>query len=310
MTSFLGLDTSNYTTSVAIYNGVDIKQEKKLLNVKKGTLGLRQSEAVFQHINQIPNLISNVIKIEISSIKAIGVSKAPRDEDGSYMPCFKVGLSIARIISETLKVPMYTFSHQVGHIVAALYSAKKLDLLEKRFLAFHISGGTTEAVIVKPDDENVIKCERVFKTLDLNAGQAIDRIGVMLGLDFPAGVELEKIALKYNEKIETKPCIKGTDCCISGLENICLNMKKQNEGDSKIARYCIEYIADTLDIICERLIGKYGDLPIIFSGGVMSNSIINSRFSKEYGAFFATPEFSSDNAAGLAILSSIKGENI
>lgn len=310
MASFLGLDTSNYTTSVAIYNGFDIKQEKKLLNVKKGTLGLRQSEAVFQHINQIPNLISNVMKNEVSSIKAIGVSKAPRDENGSYMPCFTVGLSIARVISETLKVPMYTFSHQGGHIVAALYSAKKLDLLEKNFLAFHISGGTTEAVIVEPDDKNVIKCERVFKTLDLNAGQAIDRIGVMLGLDFPAGAELEKIALKYNENIKTKPCIKGTDCCISGLENICLNMKKQNEGDSKIARYCIEYIADTLDSICERLIGKYGDLPIVFSGGVMSNSIINNRLSKKYGAFFATPEFSSDNAAGLAILSSIKGENI
>lgn len=308
MFNCLGLDTSNYTTSIAVYNGSKIKHEKRLLKVKNGSLGLRQSEAVFQHINQLPSLVADVMKEVNGEIKAIGVSKSPRDEQGSYMPCFTVGVSVSKIISEILKVPVYTFSHQAGHIVSALYSANKLELLSRKFLAFHVSGGTTEAVIVRPNIENVIKCEKVFKTLDLNAGQAIDRIGVMLGLDFPAGKELEKFALRYDKKIKTKPCIKGVDCCLSGLENICRKMKDDNESNDKIARYCIEYIINTLDIVCQRLLEKYGDIPIVFSGGVMSNSIINSRFTEKYKAIFASPEFSSDNAAGIAILSAIKGE--
>lgn len=308
MLNCLGIDTSNYTTSVALYDGNNIRHKKRMLKVKNGELGLRQSEAVFQHINQIPNLIADIMQIEYGKIKAIGVSKSPRDEEGSYMPCFTVGLSVAKVISELCKVPMYTFSHQMGHIVSALYSANRLDLLSKEFLAFHVSGGTTEAVIVRPDMKNVIKCEKVFKTLDLNAGQAIDRVGVMLGLTFPAGMDLEKLALNYTEAIKTKPCIKGVDCCLSGLENICKKMKDENESDNKIARFCIEYIINTLDMVYQKLIKKYGNIPIVFSGGVMSNSIINDRFTKKYGAIFASPEFSSDNAAGLAILSAVKGK--
>lgn len=308
MLNCLGIDTSNYTTSIALYDGNNIRHKKRMLKVKNGELGLRQSEAVFQHINQIPNLIADIMQIEYGKIKAIGVSKSPRDEEGSYMPCFTVGVSVAKVISELCKVPMYTFSHQMGHIVSALYSANRLDLLSKEFLAFHVSGGTTEAVIVRPDMKNVIKCERVFKTLDLNAGQAIDRVGVMLGLAFPAGMDLEKLALNYTEEIKTKPCIKGVDCCLSGLENICKKMKDENESDNKIARFCIEYIINTLDMVCQKLIRKYGNIPIVFSGGVMSNSIINDRFTKKYGAIFASPEFSSDNAAGLAILSAVKGK--
>ena len=308
MLNCLGIDTSNYTTSIALYDGNNIRHKKRMLKVKNGELGLRQSEAVFQHINQIPNLIADIMQIEYGKIKAIGVSKSPRDEEGSYMPCFTVGVSVAKVISELCKVPMYTFSHQMGHIVSALYSANRLDLLSKEFLAFHVSGGTTEAVIVRPDMKNVIKCEKVFKTLDLNAGQAIDRVGVMLGLTFPVGMDLEKLALNYTEAIKTKPCIKGVDCCLSGLENICKKMKDENESNNKIARFCIEYIINTLDMVCQKLIKEYGNLPIVFSGGVMSNSIINNRFTKKYGAIFASPEFSSDNAAGLAILSAVKGK--
>lgn len=310
MNNYLGIDTSNYTTSIALYNGEKIIHQKRLLKVKDGFLGLRQSDAVFQHINQLPDLFFSLFKNKIDKIIAVGVSKSPRDENGSYMPCFTVGLSVAKIISNILQIPMFTFSHQVNHIISALYSANKLDILNQKFLAFHVSGGTTEVLLVEPDDEKVINCKVVSKTLDLNAGQAVDRVGIMLGLNFPAGAELEKLALGYNKKLNTGPCIKGHDFCISGLENICKKMYNDNESYSKIARYCIDYIGDTIDIICEKLINEYGNIPIVFSGGVMSNSIINKRFVDKYNAFFAKPEFSSDNAAGLAILASIKEETI
>ena len=191
MASFLGIDTSNYTTSVAIYNKCgEVVSIKKILTVKDGKIGLRQSDAVFQHVKEIPSKIEELFSKAEETPSAIGVSKSPRDEIGSYMPCFEVGVAVARSIAAALKVPLYTFSHQRGHIVAALYSANKIDLLKEKFLAFHVSGGTTEAILVTPDDENIIKCEIVAKTLDLNAGQVIDRVGNMLGLPFPSGPEL------------------------------------------------------------------------------------------------------------------------
>ena len=309
MNNYLGIDTSNYTTSVAAYNNNKIIHSKKLLPVKQGQLGLRQSDAVFHHVQQLPDVMNNVISRLEALPTAIGVSKAPRDIQGSYMPCFTVGISSAKILSSVLNVPCYMFSHQTGHIVAALYSANRLDLLNERFLAFHVSGGTTEAVIVEPDRDSIIRTNLVAKTLDLNAGQAVDRVGNMLGLDFPAGPKIDELALQYNGKsIKVNPAIKGYDCCLSGVENICQKMKVQGSSDIDVSRYCVEYILKSLDIMCERILNDYGKMTILFAGGVMSNSIINRELSSKYNALFAKPEFSSDNAAGIAILTSIKSE--
>ena len=310
MSSFLGIDTSNYTTSVAIYNKCgEIVSIKKILTVKDGKIGLRQSDAVFQHVKEIPFKIEELFSKAEETPLAIGVSKSPRDEIGSYMPCFEVGVAVARSIAAALKVPLYTFSHQRGHIVAALYSANKMDLLKEKFLAFHVSGGTTEAILVTPDDENIIKCEIVAKTLDLNAGQVIDRVGNMLGLPFPSGPELEKLSCKYTEdNFNIKPSIKGiADCCLSGVENKCQSMFKSGEDGTKIAKYAICYVRSTLDMMLKNLLKYYGDVPIVFAGGVMSNRYIQEYFKNKYAAYFAEPYFSSDNAVGTAILASLKG---
>ena len=305
MNSFLGIDTSNYTTSASIYsNGKIIKNIKKLLPVKDGSLGLRQSDAVFMHVNAISEVLSKLLEDVDINVKAVGVSVKPRDQEGSYMPCFNVGASTASVISSFLKVPLYGLSHQAGHIVAALYSAGKLSLLKEKFLSFHVSGGTTEAILVEPDSNKVLKTSIVARTLDLNAGQLIDRVGKMLNLKFPSGPELEKLALKYEGKIITRPTLKGSDCCLSGVENICAKMKVSGETDSKIAKYCIEHILNTLDFMCGNLLKQYGNIPVLFAGGVMSNFRINEFLSKKYNAYFALPEFSSDNAAGVAILAS------
>ncbi len=306
----LGIDTSNYTTSVALYEGNEIYHYKKLLQVNDGRLGLRQSEAVFGHIKSINEVFDKAVRnFDLTNLKSIGVSVKPRDIEGSYMPCFLVGKSIANIIASVLDIECYEFSHQAGHIVSALHSVDRLDILDNQFIAFHVSGGTTEALLVTPDRESVIKTEIVSKTLDLNAGQVIDRVGNMLDFPFPSGRYIDNLSKQSEKEFKIVPCIKGNDCCLSGIENKCANMRESFK-DEDIAKYVIDYILITLDKICEKLITKYGNMPVVFSGGVMSNSTISEKLSKKYNALFASPEFSSDNAAGVAILSKIKQEKM
>lgn len=298
----LGIDTSNYTTSVALYGDDGVIQRKKLLPVRSGEVGLRQSDAVFHHTQQLYGLYGELLSgISPDEISAVGVSSRPRPVDGSYMPCFTVGLSAASMIAETLRVPLYCFSHQEGHIAAAIYSSKKPELFEQRFIAFHVSGGTTEAVLAAPEGDG-FSLSLVAETLDLNAGQAVDRVGVMLGLDFPCGKELEKLALRYDGDVKARPTLKGCNCCLSGLENLCRKMYDNNSGKEKIAYFCLKYIEATLAKMAENLLAEYGDLPLLFAGGVMSNSIIRKSIQSRFGAFFAEPEFSADNAAGIALL--------
>ena len=311
MPYYLGIDTSNYTTSAALYSPEKgVVHKKKLLPVKKGECGLRQSDAVFHHVQQLPGIIEELFSEFEGEITAIGVSSVPRDAENSYMPCFTVGLSTARILSKTLKVPLYTFSHQSGHIAAAVFSAGCTGLLGERFLAFHVSGGTTEAVIAEPHPERVISETIAAKTLDLNAGQLIDRVGVMLGLDFPCGRELEQLALKHTAKLpRIRATLKDSDCCMSGIENICRKAYENGASKEETAALCLEYVEKTIEEMCLSLLKKFGDIPVVFAGGVMSDAIIKEKLSKKINAYFALPEFSADNAAGTAFLCSIIHKN-
>lgn len=311
MAYYLGIDTSNYTTSVALYDSVKkiMLQSKKLLPVKDGTLGLRQSDAVFHHTAQLHLMIQNVFYGKKIKLDAIGVSSKPRPVENSYMPCFSVGCNSAKILSNVLNIPLYEFSHQEGHISAALYSSERFDLFKKQFIAFHVSGGTTESLMVKPK-ECSFDITLVAKTLDLNAGQAIDRVGLMLGLSFPCGAQLEKLALECNDSICVKPTLKGFDCCLSGIENKCKKLIDNNKSREYVAKYCIEYIKATLFSMSVKLESAYGNVPFVFAGGVMSNSLIRESFQQKLNASFAKPEFSTDNAAGIAYLAYRKDKNV
>lgn len=307
MSYYLGIDTSNYTTSVALYNTEtnEVISKKKLLPVKSGEKGIRQSDAVFHHTVQLPDLIEDLFKDFKGEIKAIGVSVKPCNEDNSYMPCFLTGISVARSLSKVMNVPLYEFSHQDGHIAAALYSADKLDLINNKFLAFHISGGTSQALLVEPN-ENYFSTEKVSDSLDLKAGQAVDRVGVMLGLDFPCGPELEKLALKSKQPLKKlKVFRRDGNFSLSGVENKCKKMLFDGVSAEDISMYCLSYIYSALDDTVSELISKYGNLPVVFSGGVMSNQIIRTELQKKYNSYFAEPQFSADNACGVAVLSSI-----
>lgn len=311
---FLGIDTSNYTTSVAFCNesGVNEVNIKLPLPVKDGERGLRQSEALFEHTKAIPNAVA-MAKTQIDAaypdgyeIAAIGYSAFPRDRVGSYMPCFLAGQAAAEAAGLTSGCPVYPFSHQRGHIAAAIYSAGANGLISGRFAAFHVSGGTTEVLVCEPDDDLIIKIDEVGRTRDINAGQAIDRCGVMMGLHFPAGAELEKLALSYAGKIaKSKICVSGTDCNLSGLENKAAELFAATGDKAAVAAFVIDLVSRTLVAMTDGLIKEYGDMPIIYAGGVMSCSIIKKHLAGE-GRYFAEPMFSSDNAAGTAYLARLK----
>lgn len=302
----LGIDTSNYTTSAAVYDADSntAVNYKKPLPVKSGERGLRQSDAVFHHTVNLPEVIIPALA-DMDIINAVGVSVRPRDVDGSYMPCFRSGLTAATVIAAAVNTPVFEFSHQAGHIAAALYSSGKLDLIGEKFVAFHFSGGTTEAVLVTPDENTVFKCEIISSSLDLKAGQAIDRCGVMLGLDFPAGPALERLALESDKIYKIKSVLKNGNPSLSGVENKFLKMFADKESACDIARFVIEYVASVALAMTEYITDKYGELPIIYAGGVMSNGIIKSRLNGD-NRYFAEPQFSADNASGVAILAALK----
>ncbi|MDD6826822.1 MAG: peptidase M22 [Oscillospiraceae bacterium] len=307
MSIFLGIDTSNYTTSVALFDSSTgiIKQQKKLLPVASGNLGLRQSDAVFHHTRQLPELMEKLLESEMKP-SAIGVSVKPRLAEGSYMPCFLCGEGLARSISAVNNIPIYTTSHQIGHILAALYSSDRIDLTGKQFLAFHVSGGTTDCLICKPDADEIISISEAGTSLDLKAGQAVDRVGLMLGLDFPCGKQLEKLAEKSNEKFKIKPVIRGVDCSLSGVENKCRKMKEDGCSYEDTARFCLMYIYETIRAMTKAALDTYGPMPVVYAGGVMSNSIIREKIQNDFDAYFAHPDFSCDNAAGVALFAKLK----
>lgn len=306
--AYLGIDTSNYTTSVAFYVPEEniIIHRKKLLPVKSGAKGLRQSDAVFHHTKAFHNLYKSLRCEYGSSIDAVCASVFPRYAENSYMPCFLVGENVGSCIADSLNVPFYSTSHQHGHILAALYGAGRLDLLKEKFIAFHISGGTTDAVIVEPDEEHVIKCTLVSSSLDLKAGQAVDRVGIMLGLDFPCGMSLDELSRKSNVEFKIRPAVINGNCSLSGLQNKCKKMIDDEALPEDVAKFCISYICSSLEKMTDVLLEKYGNLPLLYVGGVMSNSMIKEKFTKKYNAVFASPEFSSDNAAGVAVMAYLK----
>lgn len=307
----LGIDTSNYTTSTALYdteNGV-IVQSKQLLPVKKGELGLRQSDAVFHHTKQLPVMMNRLFENEADAPDAIGVSVRPRNAEGSYMPCFLCGEGLAESIAAVNNIPVYKTSHQVGHILAALYSSDMLELINKPFIAFHVSGGTTDCLLVEPHKNEIINITETGTSLDLKAGQAVDRVGLMLGLDFPCGVQLEKLAEKSNKKYKIKPTLKDGNCCLSGIENKCRKMIDDGVECEDIALFCLQYIYSSISGMTEYALDKYGNLPVLFAGGVMSNKIIRRQLENRFDSYFAEPAFSCDNAAGTAVYAALKGKN-
>ena len=306
--SFIGVDTSNYTTSAAavLESGEVVANVKRLLPGAKGERGLRQSDAVFAHVKAMPSVLAELgdaIGKTGAQTAAVGYSYAPREVEGSYMPCFLVGEAVANAIAADRALPVFLSSHQAGHIMAALYSANALDLAARPFAAFHVSGGTTELLLVTPDDAKVISAKTVGGTRDLNAGQLVDRVGVSMGFSFPAGRELDELALSFDGKVDrTKISVSGLECDLSGAENLARGVLERTGDKAACAAFTLEFVAATLLRLTGNLREAYPDVPVVYAGGVMSSRYIKNRLAGVPGAHFASAQFSSDNAAGCALL--------
>lgn len=301
----LGIDTSNYTTSAAlVLDGRVIANRKAPLPVGEGQRGLRQSDAVFAHTKNMPEIM-NIIRRDLDGRlpSVIGVSVSPRDAEDSYMPCFLSGKAAAHVAAAASGAKLFEFSHQAGHVAAALYSAGRLDLLSgtQPFAAFHVSGGTTDLLLVTPGDGHML-IERIGGTTDLNAGQLIDRVGVMMGERFPCGPALERAAAEIPFTKGIRPSLRGLDCSLSGGENKARGLYDVG-GDIKLtAAFTLDFVAVTIDALTEEVRRRYEDIPVIYAGGVMSCRRMRGLLGKRDGVFFAEPEFSADNAAGVALL--------
>lgn len=305
--SVIGFDTSNYTTSIALFDGVNAVNCSKLLPVKAGELGLRQSDAVFHHTQSLPELSGRLFSnVDISQITAVGVSTRPRAVDGSYMPCFTVGYSHAKLLADALCVPLVTCSHQQGHVAASLWSARRMDLMSKPHLAWHLSGGTTELLYVQPDGKNVI-CDRIGGTTDISAGQLIDRTGQLLGVPFPSGKRLDVLSqgAKDTECFSVK--CPAMEFSLSGVQNKVQQYYAKTQSTQESAAYALRCVCRAVFMATQNALKKYPGLMVVFSGGVASNSMLRQTMSP-LNPVFSEPQYATDNALGVAVLTYLAQE--
>jgi N6-L-threonylcarbamoyladenine synthase len=314
----LGIDTSNYKTSLAVIDksGEIIKDTRMLLAVKQGERGLRQSEAFFQHVENLPTLMNQVFEKPIGTqIAGVAVSDKPRPIDGSYMPCFKAGYSWGQSIAKVLNVPLYQFSHQEGHIEAVkAYSSLKN---QEQFLAWHLSGGTCELLMV---DGN--KIEIIGGSKDISFGQVIDRIGVLCGINFPAGPEMDDKACELRNNITVNGHTKKLTTIkldslyfnLSGIETQCTRVLKieKNTMDSQsyytpIIKELFDKLADCIVAITRRACEETDVKSVLFAGGVSCSTYISEKVLAAFKDTnikidFGNQELASDNAVGVALL--------
>ena len=298
----LGFDTSNYTTSAAVFGNGRAENRGRLLTVPEGALGLRQSDALFQHVKRLHLMVERLrADGALRQIAAVGASTRPREVEGSYMPCFLVGEGEGRALAAALGTPFYPCSHQQGHVAAAAWSAGREDLLDKPHLAWHLSGGTTELLRVEPEGHTV-RGSVVGGTSDIAAGQLVDRAGVLLGLPFPAGKALDALYPEADGASFFRVKLNDLTFSLSGMENKVKELAERGEKPANIARFTIDTIMDVLLRATAEAQKRWPGLPVLCSGGVASNRQIRTAMEKSCGAVFAQPQYATDNALGVAIL--------
>ena len=315
---YLGIDTSNYKTSLAAVDdsGSIVSEISEYLDVPVGQRGLRQSDAFFKHSNRLPELLSILLKdIERSEIAAAGVSDKPRNIEGSYMPCFIAGVNLAKVLSETLKVPMHTFSHQEGHAASVLEYVNSSTSAEPCML-IHLSGGTSEILLCKMTDRGY-DLEIVGGTKDISFGQLLDRFGVALGYPFPSGMYIDEAAASH--KADEASDILSKIACKDGFFNLSgtekqlmdyaelLKNKDVKSYISEISYEIMDKISDLLITCIEQLRDKYTFKRIVLAGGVASSEVLRDMFARKtdesnFSIEFGLPKLSGDNAVGIALL--------
>ncbi len=305
----LGIDTSAYTTSLAIVDQDEkpIIDQRKALPVQEGSLGLRQSEAVFAHLNNLPHILDKCQdKIDHQAFKAVAAATKPRPVENSYMPVFKVSEAFGSLIARTMGLFYFNTTHQEGHVMAGLWSAK---VPEGKYLVLHLSGGTTEIISSEEWKAGHLKLKLLAGSSDLNAGQFIDRVGRTMGLPFPAGPDLEELALKSaSDNYQLPVAVKGSDISFSGPASQAERMLQNGCDRPELARAVEKCIADSLcQAVCNLELKSEAYDGLITVGGVTANRYIRERIKNGlpgWKFYNAEPKYASDNAVGIAVQAS------
>ena len=305
----IGIDTSCYTTSIAAIslNKEIIFNEKIMLNVDTNSKGLRQSEAVFKHVSNIGQISQNIAeKLRDYNIVGVCASEKPRPIKGSYMPVFTVGLNIGKLLSSTHNCPFFKTSHQENHIESSLLGKNLLD--KNRFIAVHMSGGTTEIVLVNKGKCGKYEFEIIGGTKDVSFGQLIDRLGVKLSYNFPCGKYIDKNALEYEKTIENglKTSVKEGYMNLSGLENQ-INKIIDSEDCKYISKLLLDAVVRNMYKSLIYISKLYNINEVVFCGGVAASEYVRTNLSiklrrEKIYSHFTKSEYSTDNACGCAII--------
>jgi N6-L-threonylcarbamoyladenine synthase len=304
---FLGVDTSAYTTSICCICEEGIVFERRtMLSVPLGSRGLRQSEALFQHVKNLPALTNELFReIEGKRVCAVAVSASPTADEGSYMPVFLAGKLAACSISDALGVPLYETTHQAGHVRAAMFGNEERLPKDGSFLAMHISGGTTDLLLVEAERGSIGRIEKQGGSSDLHAGQFVDRVGVKTGLSFPSGPGLEKLAEKAVKRdVRLPSSVKDLNCSFSGQESAAQRLLQQGAPKEEVAYAVYDCMARTFSKMLLRAMERYGCETALLSGGVSSSALLEKLLTErmEKKLLFAGCGLSADNAAGAALL--------
>lgn len=263
----LAFDTSNYTTSVASFDGTAGHNISRLLDVEQGALGLRQSDALFAHVKRLPELADRLFS-DIGTdagFEAVGVSTRPRAVEGSYMPCFLAGESQARVLGAALGVPVLPFSHQQGHIAASLWGSGHMELMDEPHLAWHLSGGTTELLRVTPEGKGSVHAERIGGTTDISAGQLIDRTGKLLGLPFPSGKHIDALSRSAQDRQVFRVKVQGTTFSLSGVQNKVEQYHAAGNSPEETAGYALRCLIGAIVRATENALLEYPDSSVVFA---------------------------------------------
>ena len=304
----LGVDTSCYTTSAAVLDrtGKLIADFRIPLTVKPGGKGLSQSEMVFQHVRNLPLVLEQLRRMmgNEARIVAVGASARPRPVDGSYMPVFLVGHGAAKTLGAAMNCLVYGISHQENHILAGMWSAG--GDFGPEFLALHVSGGTTEILRVQRTAE-CMDVTLLGGTCDLHAGQFVDRVGVALGLPFPAGPHLERLAAQCKGKPSVTPVsVDGMQISFSGPESHVRRWLSISPDPAEVAASVQQCIAESLQRALVAAIDRTGLKTVLLVGGVAANQFVRTHVAgalergREAQVRWPAPEFSGDNAVGAA----------
>ena len=317
---YLGIDTSCYTTSLFFMDreGHAAAETRRILKVKPGGCGLQQSEMLYQHTRNRPELMEEAARGHSFTVRGIGVSARPRPREDSYMPAFLAGLGFARSLAALYGIPLWQISHQENHLEAALWSANGPDA--DRFLFLHASGGTTDLLLAEKENA-AYRLTEIGGSLDLHAGQFVDRVGVALGLGFPAGPALEQLAEQHTEIPEIPVSVHKTKVSLSGpctwvlraIEKAKPETEQSPIAAANLAAGVQWGLAETFVRMIRNGAAEHHVKHVILAGGVCANRWIRNHIVEKLAkrgirVWMPDNRYSGDNASGCAAYARRQGE--